>query len=244
MQADPEAEADQIARLTALARRPRCAARCTRPSPRCAQAAADRREHHARLDRRAQRPGSPPANGAAAMRAAFGEYRAPTGVSRSTPRTAPKGWSRSARPSTPCRPSWAARCKFLVGKPGLDGHSNGAEQIAARARDCGMDINYEGIRLTPAEIVSRRRRTAGACRRPVDPVGQPPAADHRGAGPDARGGPVATCPWSSAASSPKRMPHPARDGRGRGLHAQGFRAEPDHDGHRGPCRSGAALAAE
>jgi ethylmalonyl-CoA mutase len=46
------------------------------------------------------------------------------------------------------------RLKFLVGKPGLDGHSNGAEQIAARARDCGMDIHYEGIRLTPAEIVA------------------------------------------------------------------------------------------
>ena len=44
--------------------------------------------------------------------------------------------------------------KFVVGKPGLDGHSNGAEQIAARARDCGMEIHYEGIRLTPAEIVA------------------------------------------------------------------------------------------
>ena len=46
------------------------------------------------------------------------------------------------------------KLKFLVGKPGLDGHSNGAEQIAARARDCGMDISYEGIRLTPEEIVA------------------------------------------------------------------------------------------
>ncbi len=45
------------------------------------------------------------------------------------------------------------RLSFLVGKPGLDGHSNGAEQIAVRARDCGMDITYEGIRLTPSEIV-------------------------------------------------------------------------------------------
>jgi (2R)-ethylmalonyl-CoA mutase len=44
--------------------------------------------------------------------------------------------------------------KFLVGKPGLDGHSNGAEQIAFRARDCGMEISYEGIRLTPEEIVA------------------------------------------------------------------------------------------
>ena len=44
--------------------------------------------------------------------------------------------------------------RVVVAKPGLDGHSNGAEQIAARARDCGMDIHYEGIRLTPAEIVA------------------------------------------------------------------------------------------
>ena len=44
------------------------------------------------------------------------------------------------------------RLKFLVGKPGLDGHSNGAEQIAVRARDCGMEVVYEGIRLTPAQI--------------------------------------------------------------------------------------------
>ena len=43
--------------------------------------------------------------------------------------------------------------RFLVGKPGLDGHSNGAEQIAFRARDCGMEIDYEGIRLTPTELV-------------------------------------------------------------------------------------------
>ncbi len=46
------------------------------------------------------------------------------------------------------------RVKFLVGKPGLDGHSNGAEQIAVRARDCGMEVVYEGIRLTPAQIVN------------------------------------------------------------------------------------------
>ena len=46
------------------------------------------------------------------------------------------------------------KLKFLMGKPGLDGHSNGAEQIAMRARDCGMDISYEGIRLTPDEIVA------------------------------------------------------------------------------------------
>jgi (2R)-ethylmalonyl-CoA mutase len=49
------------------------------------------------------------------------------------------------------------RLKFVVGKPGLDGHSNGAEQIAVRARDAGMDVVYEGIRLTPAEIVEAAR---------------------------------------------------------------------------------------
>src|SRR5262249_48292366 len=49
------------------------------------------------------------------------------------------------------------RLKFVLGKPGLDGHSNGAEQIAVRARDAGMDVVYEGIRLTPAEIVEAAR---------------------------------------------------------------------------------------
>ena len=46
------------------------------------------------------------------------------------------------------------RLRFLVGKPGLDGHSNGAEQIAVRARDAGFEVIYQGIRLTPAQIVS------------------------------------------------------------------------------------------
>jgi len=50
------------------------------------------------------------------------------------------------------------RLKFIMGKPGLDGHSNGAEQIAARARDCGMDITYDGIRLTPDEIIAAVKR--------------------------------------------------------------------------------------
>ena len=60
------------------------------------------------------------------------------------------------------------RLKILVGKPGLDGHSNGAEQIAVRARDAGMDVVYEGIRLTPPQIAAlarcRRACTWSACR--------------------------------------------------------------------------------
>ena len=55
------------------------------------------------------------------------------------------------------------RLKFLVGKPGLDGHSNGAEQIAVRARDAGMDVVYDGIRLTPAEIVNAAREEGAHC---------------------------------------------------------------------------------
>ena len=73
------------------------------------------------------------------------------------------------------------RIKFLVGKPGLDGHSNGAEQIAARATDAGMDVVYDGIRLTPAEIVERAK-AGRPLRRPVDPVGLARRADRGGAG--------------------------------------------------------------
>jgi (2R)-ethylmalonyl-CoA mutase len=93
---------------------------------------------------------------AAQMRSVFGEYRGPTGVG--------KGQSNKTEGLDELRAAVDAvsdklgrRLKFLVGKPGLDGHSNGAEQIAVRARDCGMDIVYEGIRLTPSEIVKAAR---------------------------------------------------------------------------------------
>ncbi|MFT6022217.1 MAG: (2R)-ethylmalonyl-CoA mutase [Ascidiaceihabitans sp.] len=90
---------------------------------------------------------------AAQMRVVHGEYRGPTGVAA--------GRSNQTEGLDELRDSVDAvsdrlgrRLKFLVGKPGLDGHSNGAEQIAVRARDCGMDISYEGIRLTPEELVA------------------------------------------------------------------------------------------
>ncbi len=69
-------------------------------------------------------------------------------------RTRPKGLKRFARAVDAVSDRLGRRLKFVIGKPGLDGHSNGAEQIAFRARDCGMDIEYEGIRLTPDEIVT------------------------------------------------------------------------------------------
>ncbi|MEO0429295.1 MAG: protein meaA [Pseudomonadota bacterium] len=148
---DPGVEADQIARLEAW--------RADREQGAVEKALADLAE--------AARSGANvmPASIAAAkagvttgewgrvMREAFGEYRAPTGVGRAA--TAP------AEELAPVRAAvedvsrrLGRRLKFLVGKPGLDGHSNGAEQIAVRARDCGMEVVYEGIRLTPAEIVN------------------------------------------------------------------------------------------
>jgi (2R)-ethylmalonyl-CoA mutase len=90
-----------------------------------------------------------------ALREVFGEYRAPTGVSAA----AAAGEAGSAITAVRERVRQTGeqigeRLRFLVGKPGLDGHSNGAEQIAVRARDVGFEVIYQGIRLTPAQIVS------------------------------------------------------------------------------------------
>jgi len=89
----------------------------------------------------------------AALRDVFGEYRAPTGVSGAAAR-AGEGLEGVRADVERVSRRLGRRIKFLVGKPGLDGHSNGAEQIAVRARDAGMEVVYEGIRLTPAEIVN------------------------------------------------------------------------------------------
>jgi len=86
------------------------------------------------------------------VRATFGQYRAPTGVSHAPSNQTEDLDDIRARVDA-VSAKLGRRLKFLVGKPGLDGHSNGAEQIATRARDCGMDIAYEGIRLTPDELV-------------------------------------------------------------------------------------------
>ena len=96
---------------------------------------------------------------AAQMRAVFGEYRGPTGVSRSTSNKT-EGLEDIRNAVDAVSDKLGRRLKFLMGKPGLDGHSNGAEQIAYRARDCGMDIAYEGIRLTPEEIIAAAQTEA------------------------------------------------------------------------------------
>jgi (2R)-ethylmalonyl-CoA mutase len=151
MQADPTAEADQCARLAewraqrdpqkvkvALAALRQAAQDGTNIMPAsiaCAKAGVTTGEW------------------GGAMRALYGEYRAPTGVSQH-----PSNRTEGLEPVRDAVAAVATKLgrplRLLLGKPGLDGHSNGAEQIAARARDCGMEITYDGIRLTPAEIVS------------------------------------------------------------------------------------------
>jgi (2R)-ethylmalonyl-CoA mutase len=91
------------------------------------------------------------------LREAFGEYRAPTGVGRAM-RNDVTGLDDIRADVDRVSRKLGRRLTFLVGKPGLDGHSNGAEQIAVRARDAGMQVVYEGIRLTPEEIVEAARK--------------------------------------------------------------------------------------
>ncbi len=91
-----------------------------------------------------------------ALRAAFGEYRAPTGVGRAV-RNDAQGLDDIRAEVERVSRRLGRRLTFMVAKPGLDGHSNGAEQIAARARDAGMDVVYDGIRFSPAEIVEAAR---------------------------------------------------------------------------------------
>ena len=91
---------------------------------------------------------------ASALRAVFGEYRAPTGVGDAAAAVSDDALDELRDRVERVSEALGRRIKILVGKPGLDGHSNGAEQIAVRARDAGMDVVYEGIRLTPARIAA------------------------------------------------------------------------------------------
>jgi (2R)-ethylmalonyl-CoA mutase len=105
---------------------------------------------------------------AGALREVFGEYRAPTGLSASAGITGEADPATAAvreRVRRTAAELGSGRLRMLVGKPGLDGHSNGAEQIAVRARDAGFEVVYQGIRLTPAQIV------AAAVHEDVDLVG-------------------------------------------------------------------------
>ncbi|MDB5660211.1 MAG: protein meaA [Cypionkella sp.] len=151
MVADPKAEADQIARLSEW--RSVRDENAVQSALRGLRAAAASGANIMPASITAAKAGATTGEWGLMVRSAFGEYRAPTGVSRN-----PSNRTEGLEPIREAVQVLSAKLgrplKFIVGKPGLDGHSNGAEQIAARARDCGMDIHYEGIRLTPAEIVN------------------------------------------------------------------------------------------
>ena len=154
MVVDPAVEQDQIARLDAWrAGRDAAAVKAALDDLRAA-ASAGRNVMPASIA--AAKAGATTGEWAGVMRAVHGEYRGPTGVSASVSnKTEGLDEIRAAVDAVSDR--LGRRLKFLVGKPGLDGHSNGAEQIAFRARDCGMDITYDGIRLTPEEIIATAR---------------------------------------------------------------------------------------
>ncbi|MCD1619784.1 methylmalonyl-CoA mutase family protein [Salipiger marinus] len=157
MVVDPAVEQEQISRLQAW--------RQTRDAQAVTAALADLRAAAAEgrnimpASILCARAGVTTGEWAAQMRAVHGEYRGPTGVSKSVSnKTEGLDDIRAAVDAVSDR--LGRRLRFLVGKPGLDGHSNGAEQIAFRARDCGMEIDYEGIRLTPEQIVTAAQEGA------------------------------------------------------------------------------------
>jgi (2R)-ethylmalonyl-CoA mutase len=102
----------------------------------------------------AARAGATTGEWAATLREVFGSYRAPTGVGEASAASSNGELSELRAEVERLQERLGRRPKMLVGKPGLDGHSNGAEQIALRARDAGMDVVYDGIRLTPAQIAT------------------------------------------------------------------------------------------
>lgn len=157
MVVDPAVEADQIERLNAWrADRDQDAVRSALSALR---AAAQSGDNVMEPSIEAAKAGVTTGEWAAEMRAAFGEYRGPTGVSRGVSNKT-EGLDDIRDAVDAVSDKLGRRLSFLMGKPGLDGHSNGAEQIAFRARDCGMDISYEGIRLTPDQIIEAARENA------------------------------------------------------------------------------------
>ncbi len=148
---DPAVEAEQIARLEAW--RAQRDSSAVRAALQHLEAAAHAGENVMEASIACAKAGVTTGEWSTVLRAVFGEYRAPTGVGRAM-RDNVTGLDAVRSEVERVSKALGRRLKFLVGKPGLDGHSNGAEQIAVRARDCGMEVVYEGIRLTPAQIVN------------------------------------------------------------------------------------------
>src|SRR5947209_10221381 len=149
---DPQVEADQKAALERW-RSSRDAAAVDAALAELARVAATDGENIMPATIAAARAGVTTGEWAQTLRDVFGEYRAPTGVGEAVAAPA-EDLSQLRDEVERISDVLGRRLKFLVGKPGLDGHSNGAEQIAVRARDAGMDVVYEGIRLTPSQIAT------------------------------------------------------------------------------------------
>ena len=152
MTVDPKAEAEQIGRLAAF-RAGRDAKAATAALAALKSAAAEGR-NIMEPSITAAHAGVTGGEWAQTLREVFGEYRAPTGVARAAAGVTGERMGAVRARVGQVSVRLGRRIKMLVGKPGLDGHSNGAEQIAVRARDAGMEVVYEGIRLTPAQIVN------------------------------------------------------------------------------------------
>jgi (2R)-ethylmalonyl-CoA mutase len=149
---DTSAEQQQVKSLAAW-RRSRDAARVASALAELKRAAAEARNiMPASID--CAHAGITTGEWAQVLREVFGEYRAPTGIAHATPPRGSADIAELRQRVTEVSSRLGRRLKFLVGKPGLDGHSSGAEQVALKARDAGFEVVYEGIRLTPAQIVN------------------------------------------------------------------------------------------
>ncbi len=152
LRVDPQVEAEQRAALERW-REERDQAAVSRALEELARVAGQEHENIMPATIAAARAGVTTGEWSQTLRKAFGEYRAPTGVGEA-PALPSADVAELHDEVERVSDALGRRLKFLVGKPGLDGHSNGAEQIAVRARDAGMDVVYEGIRLTPSQIAN------------------------------------------------------------------------------------------
>ncbi|MFL5820920.1 MAG: methylmalonyl-CoA mutase family protein [Solirubrobacteraceae bacterium] len=150
---DPAVEAEQIAELERW-RAERDQAAVEEALEELARVARREDENIIPATITAARAGATTGEWAQTLRDVFGDYRAPTGVTEALAGGGDEELAEVRAEVDRVSDALGRRLKFLVGKPGLDGHSNGAEQIAVRARDVGMDVVYEGIRLTPSQIAA------------------------------------------------------------------------------------------
>jgi ethylmalonyl-CoA mutase len=164
MKPDPEVERERIEALQRW-REDRDEAAVRKALDELARVATEEGENIMPATIEAAKAGATTGEWAGVLREAFGDYRAPTGVSGAAPAGDQALLDEVRKRVDEVSDELGHRVKILVGKPGLDGHSNGSEQVALRARDAGMEVIYQGIRLTPEEIAE------SALQEDVDVVG-------------------------------------------------------------------------